>query len=215
MNPMGAAEECLKKSYVKINYKPPQKLEIPKNCNDVLWTKHPEIFIGIPGHRDPINGIHVLCAAPFASGAGGIVMLLQITGYVEWTLSFINTQGRMVVETHRVIVSMPLMYKLMGPRMLLMAASPWKIKLIGYAGMIGKAFKSISEMQEILGKTMSRKVGFCPKDIENLQEGLKTLETGLNSLIRRAASSSADVELATRMKFSGPGTACFAGTHLA
>ena len=97
--------------------------------------------------------------------------------------------------------------------MALMALSPLKIKLIGYAGMIAAAYKKIDEMETIMAKILTRKVGFCPEDVKKLENGLRSLEFELNNLIKKTAGESG--QLVLKME-SSPilDTGRFAGTRI-
>lgn len=211
---MSEAAQCLRRTYVKLNYVPPLQPHVPLHCNSVAWTKLPEIAFTERQMKDPIPFVF-LCALPYTVDAGGVIVLLQINARIIWELSFINTLGQMVSENHHVFVSMPMMFNLRGPRIALNAILPWPVKLVGYVGIIAKAFRGLDEVESIFAKILSRQVGFCPKDVKALQVGLKALETEMNHLLQRGAESLDDRKLASRMNFSPFGTGRFAGTRLA
>ena len=75
-------------------------------------------------------------------------MALQVTTYVRWHMWFHDRDGEVVKEWHQVLVSLPMLYKLQGPSMLLMAVSPWPVKLIGYGGQVAVAFKKLEGGQQ-------------------------------------------------------------------
>lgn len=216
------ANDCLRKMYVKLRYIPPPRPELPANCKQITFEKSPEIRI-LTGQRsvlhgrpsDEIIGIDFLCAVPSTSGAGAIILLLQVSAYIEWLVGFHNNQGTYVIEMHRLFVSMPMMFKLQGPRIALMAISPWYIKAANYASQIVAAFRKIDEIEKVMGRIMNLKKGFCPDDIKSLEEGLKLFETELNLLLERAASNVYEGEIARRMDHKAHGTGRFAGTRLA
>jgi hypothetical protein len=175
------AQECLTKAYVKFRYIPPQQREQPADCKLVKFTKSPEIRIftgqlsALEGRRpDELIGIDFHCAVPSTSAAGAIILLLQVSSYIEWEVEFLNKQGRSVHEIHRVFVSLPMMHKLQGPLIALMALTPWKVKLPMYAAQIWKAFQKLEEIEKPLAKILALKKGFCPQDIKALMEGLKS-----------------------------------------
>jgi hypothetical protein len=180
---MGYAEDCLKKTYVKLYYIPPPNAQVPQNCNTVLFTKYPEITYP-EGMITDLFAIDVLCAHPYAEGAGGVMLLLQITTYIKWEISFLNQQGQMVRETPMIYCSMPMIYRLKGPLIALRVVSPWQIKIGYYAGMISHLFKKIDEVEAIMALVVKRRIGFCPSDIQALQKALNVLEAQLNSYLR-------------------------------
>ena len=90
------AEECFKKTYVKLYYMPPKQPARPADCKQVKFTKDPEIRIltgqiskleGV-GRGDTI-GIDLHCAVVSTEGAGGVIVLVQISGYIEWEVEFV------------------------------------------------------------------------------------------------------------------------------
>lgn len=234
-----SAEQCLKKAYVKFRYIPPPHPRQPVDCKQVKFTKPPEIriFTGqiskLEGQReDELIGIDLHCAVPSTSGAGGIILLLQVSSYIEWEIEFLAAaqpqfnvplelqpqfcpKAELVRETHRVYVSLPVMYKLAGPRIALMAITPWKLKLPVYAAQIWNAFKKLNELEKPMAAILALKKGFCPEDIKTLEEALKKAEKELNDLLQQAQQGSSAGDIATRMQHKMEGSGRFAGTRLA
>ena len=118
---MSRAGDCLRKGYFRRYCVPPKQTQTPRDCTQVFFTDFPEltIFTYTPERPDWLD-IH--CAVPTAEGAGGVIMLLRLTGDIKWEISFINTSGKPAHEQHRVIASAPMLFKLQGPRMALNAS---------------------------------------------------------------------------------------------
>jgi hypothetical protein len=217
------AHECLKKTYVKFRYIPPHRPLLPADCKQVNFEKGPDIRIftgqisrleGRPA--DEIIGIDLLCAVPSTARAGAIILLLQASTYVEWMIGFKDQQGAYVLEMHRVFVSIPMMYKLQGPRIALNAISPWYLKLANYGGQIAVGFKKLNEIEKVMARILKLKKGFCPEEIKAMVDGLKAFETELNLLLERAARETlGEHEIARRMDANGHQQARFAGARLA
>lgn len=93
---MSSAEECFKKTYVKLYYIPPKHPARPADCKRVKFSKDPEIRI-LTGQisklegvgRGDLIGIDLHCAVVSTAGAGGVIVLLQISGYIEWEVEFV------------------------------------------------------------------------------------------------------------------------------
>src|SRR5262245_28559528 len=90
-------EKCLQKLYVTLRYVPPQGSFLtpgpgrPVDCKKVKFTKDPEIiiFAGRPEtlstrRPDEVIGIDFHCAIASTEGAGKIILLLQVSSYIEW-----------------------------------------------------------------------------------------------------------------------------------
>jgi hypothetical protein len=247
-----STEKCLKNLHSRYRYIPPRQTVLtagpqqPVNCKQVKFTKSPEIriFTGqvskLEGQQpDEIIGIDFHCAVPYTDGAGGVILLLQVSSYIEWEIEFLSApvqpqfcpapyqegsvpeqlrfspapKGQVVRETHRVFVSIPMMYKLQGPMMMLMAATPWQFKLPSYAARIWNAFQKLEELEKIVAQILLLKKGFCPEDIKALEEGLKKIETEANHRLQEVGRSNDG--LAWRMQNKPDGTGRFAGTRLA
>jgi hypothetical protein len=219
---MSSPQECLKKTYVKLRYIRPQYPHTPLQCEQVKFTKDPELRIltgqlsALEGRRpDEIIGIDLHCALPSTQGAGAIILLLQVSAYIEWEVEFMAQSAHTVRETHRVFVSIPMMYKLHGPRIALMALSPWKLKLASYTAQIAAAFRKIDELEKVMANVVALKKGFCPKDVAAMESALKAYETQLNQLLQGAAQGTVDGEIARKMDRSGYASGRFAGTRVA
>jgi hypothetical protein len=231
-----SAEDCFKKTYVKFYYIPPKQPAPPADCKQVKITKQPEvkIFTGqiskLEGvGRGDLIGMDLHCAVVSTAGVGGLILLLQISGYIEWEIEFVRAAreqmlvcrtpgpldvlkpppkfedlnscpapGPVVRETHRLYFSMPMLHKLEGPRIALMAITPFKLKLPVYASQIANAFLRLRQLDQVLSLITALKKGFCPEDIRALEEGLKNLEQVLGSGLRWVGSSGG--ELASLMK---------------
>ena len=211
MNP----QECLKKTYVKFEYIPPAKPQPPANCKIVSISKAPEIWFNpdLPGpYTDPLLGVEFHCAVVTTSGAGGVILLLQATGYVVWETGFYSTKNEYVHETHRVRFSLPVMIKLQGPRIALVAISKWPIKLINYVGLIAKTVMQLRELDDVVGMLkLVFKGSFCPEDIDKMVKRLKVMENQLNELLQRAARGSEEGEIARKFERHMHGDGRFAG----
>src|SRR5688500_8670870 len=64
-------------------------------------------------HRADID---FLCAVPSTSGAGAVILLVQVSRFIRFFVQFKNIPGEEVVEPHYVFASMPVMVKIPGPR---------------------------------------------------------------------------------------------------
>ncbi|HEV2705330.1 MAG TPA: hypothetical protein VGV59_05365 [Pyrinomonadaceae bacterium] len=216
-----STNDCLRKLYVKFRYIPPLKPEVPADCKVVKISKNPEIrtFTGqlskLEGARsDEIIGLDLVCLVPSTEGAGAIILLAQVSSYIEWEFEFTNIQGKAVRETHRVFVSLPMMQKISGPRIALMAIIPLKMKLPVYAAQIWNAFKKLSELEKPLAIILALKKGLCPQDIKALESGLQKAADELNGLLRQAASS-VEGELARTLDHQRGDVGRFVGTRIA
>jgi hypothetical protein len=215
-----STQTCLNKMYVRLRYIPPRHPEQPADCKQVKITKSPKIEIaigeqsklkGLAPSGQIIRGIDLHCVVPTTSGAGAVILLLQVSSYIEWEIEFLNKQGRSVREIHRVFVSLPMMYKIAGPRVMLMALTPWYLKMPVYAAQIWNAFQKLEELEKPMAEILALRKGFCPGDINALEEGLKKIETELNYLIIRVQQG----DIARRMENKIDGTGRFTGTRLA
>jgi hypothetical protein len=208
---MSAKQECLKQAYVRIYYDPPKNAVTPRDCTQVYFTEEPRLY----APDGFLNfGIDLLCAVPTTHGAGGVILLLQTTQYVKWQMSFISASGKMVQEWHRIFVSLPMMLKLQGPRVALMALSPLPIKLVGYAGVVGTAFRAIEEVEKVFKFLLSVQKTWCPHDVVRLNEGLKALEAEFNIRLQQAKHAAGDLpEIASTMQYKPPGAGEFAGAR--
>ena len=216
-----STNDCLRKLYVKFRYIPPLKPEVPADCKVVRISKNPEIkiFTGqlskLEGARsDEIIGLDLVCAVPSTQGVGAVILLVQVSSYIEWEFEFTNIKGKTVRETHRVFVSLPMMHKISGPRIALMAITPLKLKLPFYAAQIWNGFKKLSELEKPLAIILALKKGLCPKDIKALESGLQKAADELNSLLRQAARSD-EGELARKMDHQPGDAGRFVGTRIA
>jgi hypothetical protein len=245
-----SADDCFKKTYVKLYYIPPRDPEQPEDCKKVKITRPPEITIftgqisrveGV-GKGDLI-GLDLHCSVISTEGAGGIILLLQVSGYIEWEIEFVSappllvcrppgpfdispppipgdllscqapTPGKVVRETHRVYFSVPMLYKLAGPRIALMMRSPLKLRLAAYAAQIANAFLKLRQLDRVLALVTAPKKGFCPEDIRALEAGLKAAEKEMNSSLQWVASGNDDI--ASLMKGRPGGVGQFAGSRTA
>lgn len=224
-------QECLRKAYVKLRYipptyMPPRQPEQPVDCKFVKVSQGPDIrtltgqisvLEGRP--RDEIIGIDLHCSVIATSGDGGIILLLQVSSYIEWEVEFSSTKGNWVSEWHRVFVSLPMMHKIEGPRVainLISGKHLWKTKLVGYAAQIAAAFRKLEEMEKVMAPILKLKKGFCPDDIKAMESALKKYETELNHLLQRAARDPrSDDGIARRMHHDSYGTGRFAGNRVA
>jgi hypothetical protein len=201
---------CLKNVYVKLRYIPHLYPQEPADCKRVIFRKSPRISVNhalIPGN------IRVKCAEPFTGGAGGVNLLLQVSTFVDFEIEFETKRGGYAYETHRVFVSLPIMFKLQGPRMALSAASTWPIKIILFAQLIIKGLAKVEEMEKLFGMILSLRKGFCPSDIRKLENELKAYEAKLNNLLRSAAGGGSGI--ASLMEHKAYGVGYFAGTCMA
>jgi len=217
-----SAAACLSKTYVKFRYIAPDPMDTPMNCRAVVITKFPKIriFTGqiskLEGARsDEIIGVTLHCAVPTTEGAGGIILLLQVSTYLEWEVGFMNQRGRYVNETHRVFLSLPVMHKLQGPMIALMALTPWKLKIPTYIARIAAAFHKISEVEGLIGKVAMLYNGHCPDDLKRFIESLRVYEIELNNMLQRAAHSTSEGDIAKRMERAPVDSGRFAATRLA
>jgi hypothetical protein len=242
-NAMGDYENCIKKTYAKLYYIPPTKPGRPVDCKKVKFTKSPEVAL-MPGGRGDYRKVMGLrpgdsigidfhwadpltpCVAPSTVGAGGVIVLLQISACIEAEVEFTSSSSlqealllgyspapRVVREMHRVYVSLPMLYKVPGPRIALMSMSPAWIKLGAYATLIGKAFLEMRQVEQAMEKVLALKEGLCPEDIRALELGLNKLETEFNSRLEHAILSPDD--LASSMSRAVDGTARFVGSRVA
>ncbi|RIK73557.1 MAG: hypothetical protein DCC67_17750 [Planctomycetota bacterium] len=247
-------QECVKKLYVKFRYVPPPGMHQPADCHQVRFTKPPviRVFTGqisrAEGRRPGESiGIDLLCTTPYFEEAGGVILVLQVSSYIEWEIEFETAsappqlsvapwassprqclldsrrqsvleppahspapRGRTVRQTHRIFVSVPMAYKVPGPRLMVMAASAvylkWYLKLPIYAAQIWSAFQKLSELERPLALVQSLKKGFCPSDVQALEAGLKALEEELNWLLRHPQYSG-ETTFALRTRPMPKGTA--------
>src|SRR5262249_17679000 len=157
--------------------------------------------------RDEVIGFDYLCSVISLEGAGGIILLFQVSSYIEWEIEFRNKKGRTVRETHRIFLSMPLMQKLKGPMIALIAVTPWQAKLPFYAMKIWTSFRKLDEVEKVFAMVaMFHMMGFCHKDIKSLVDLLHDYETELNQLLHRAAMGTSDSDIARRMEHFDQGS---------
>jgi len=89
-------EKCFDQTSVKMYYIPPKDAKTPANCKQVRVTKQPELRLLTgqisklegSGRGDTI-GIDLVCTAVSSEGAGGVILLLQVSGYIEWEIEFV------------------------------------------------------------------------------------------------------------------------------
>ena len=169
---MGSAEEGFKKAHVKLKYEPAFAAQRPQDCKKVFVNVGPHVTAtaGWPWKFE----VDLLGSDISLLDAGGIVLALQVTTYVRWHMWFHDRDGKVVKEWHQVLVSLPMLYKLQGPSMLLMAVSPWPVKLIGYGGQVAVAFKKLKEVNKVLGLIRpSGQISWCLEDITALEKRLQ------------------------------------------
>lgn len=249
---MSSAEECYEKTYVRFYYIPPKHPARPADCKHVKFAKDPEVRI-LTGQisklegigRGDLIGIDIHCAVVSTAGAGGVILLLQISGYIEWEVEFIPAAREQpqhcpipgpfdvfrqtpspesfnrspappppVRETHRVFFSIPMLYKFEGPRMALMAITPFKLKLGAYGAQIVSAFLKLRQVERVMSLVLGLKKGFCPEDIRAMEEGLRSLEKELGTGLRWLTSSGDD-DIASLMRSRGVGTGVYPSPWLA
>ncbi len=259
-------QKCFDQTYVKLYYIPPKDAKPAADCKQVKVTKSPElrIFTGQisklegSGRGDHI-GIDVVCSNVSGHGAGGVVLLLQVSGYIEWEIEFVPAPPPQftpkprpidvfrpppppplnhspvrpsvpaplppIRETHRVFVSLPMMYVIEGPKIALailgarLGLSPLFV-LSNYTAKILLAYKKLREVDLLLHRVrldlVTAKRGFCPGDVRLLEEGLKTLEKELAGSIRRYwATGGDDKRISAFMRGRGDGAGRFLGDRLA
>ena len=209
-----SAQQCLRKTSAIVRYIPPANPQEPTDCKTVTFIKDPEIRI-FTGQRsvlegrpsDELIGLDYLCSVLSLEGAGGIILLLQVGTYIEWEVGFRTKQNTYVTELHRLFVSLPVMFKISGPQILLSRWLPMWMRLGHYAASIWAGLRKIDELQEMLGTVALLKTGVCPDDIKTLKESLRKIEEEMNKLLRRAAESAApEGELARLMHGRAPGS---------
>jgi hypothetical protein len=214
---MSHSLDSLNRAYVKIYYVTPQgpgSQEIPRDCKQVFFTESPRLY---PPDGALTLGIDFLGAVLTTDGAGGVLLLLQITQYIKWQRSFISVSGKAVQLWEQIFVSIPMVFKLEGPRMALMALSPLKVKLIGYAGVIGKAFRAIDEVEKVFKLLLSvqERKGWCSDDVTRLVDGLQALEVEYDNQLQQARLMAGGVSYASMMNPKPYGTGRFAGARFA
>lgn len=262
-------EQCVKQTYAKLYYIPPKDAKPMADCKLAKVTKLPELrlFTGQisalegSGRGDQI-GIRLICSVVSSEGAGGIILLLQVSGYIEWELEFVpahppqNTPRAVfppsplappnsgpapwvtapnspaplppVRETHRVFVSLPMLYKIEGPKVLLLALSfragmlfnaPVPMLTI-YAAKILNVYRKLREVDNVLHRVnydvVTAQRGFCPDDVRTLQTTLANLEKWLSGKILEVWSTGGDDKnIAGFMRGRGDGAGRFLGDRLA
>jgi hypothetical protein len=213
---------CLRDTYAVLSYIPPPKPEQPLDCRAVVITKFPKISFteGWAQNAHPdiepvgfLSDIEVKCAIPSSAGAGGVVLVLQVTCHLKWDMGFMNKQGKYVTETHRVKVSLPIIYKMPGERIALMQVLKGPAWIAANWSMIVRALVKIQQMEEIMSTVVGvKKNGMCPKDIKALNDHLQVLQKKFNEQIQKAAQHSFDDRaVAARMRHRVDHTGCFAG----
>lgn len=214
-----ARSDAIADTYAAFRYIPPKDPEQPLDCRAVTFTKFPKVSFtegsifekATPDLNAPdFLGIEAVYAEVFLSGSGGVHLLIQVTTFLRWEVGFINKQGKYITEVHRIRVALPMWLTLQGPRMALMAISPLKIKVVGYADLIVKVFAELKEIEEAISTIMELKKGMCPKDIKALTDSLETMQTKFNERIQRAAQQGPG-GYAMRMERAGENTGRFAG----
>src|SRR6266480_4284042 len=190
--PLTDPKEALRNAYVILRYIPPPNPQEPADCKAVVFLRDPDIRI-FSGQRslldgrppDELIGVEYLGAAISLSGAGSLIILVEVGTYIEFELGFRTKQNAWVTELHRIFVKMPIMLKVPGPRILLSRWLPMWMRLAHYAAAIWAGFRKIDEVEEMLGVLMQLKQGVCPDDIDRLKKGLQEIEDTSNTLLRR------------------------------
>jgi hypothetical protein len=244
-----SADDCFKKAYVKLRYIPPREPAPPADCRQVKITKSPEVIVftgQTPGFEGigpgDLVGLKLHCVAVSSYREGAVILLVQVTGYIEWEIEFVRASpeqvcrapgpfdlrrnppppeegftcaapGPLVREKHRIYFSLPMLHKLAGPRIALMAISPLKFRLASYAAQIANAFLKMRQLDRALALIAAPKKGFCPEDIQALEAGLQKLEKELNTGLQWVGSSGGDI--ASLMNGWPGGTGKFAGCRSA
>ena len=180
-----SADDCYKKTYVKFKYVPPVRTREPLNCAAIHFTESPAL-----GFPDDYKSIDLVCHAFPTEGAGGIILLLQVKTSIMWKMGFIDTAGTFTTESHRIDVSMPMLYEISGPMLALRLVVKGLAKAISFMPSIASvitAMKNLHDMQRVMAKVLSFHKGFCPEDVKALELGLKVLETQIGDWWRNAA----------------------------
>lgn len=93
-------EKLMRSAYAKLYYIPPKGPRArPVDCKHIKITRSPEITIKPPGgagdykannglRRGDSIGIDVHCGSYYTEGAGGIILFLQVSSYIEWEVEF-------------------------------------------------------------------------------------------------------------------------------
>lgn len=221
---------CLKNAFVKLTYLPPKNRQIPMDCTAARVIGNPEI---VSDPFDPIDirtfprlelnptypnanaKVDLHCVVPSLSGAGSLIIILQVARFIRFAVGFKNMAGHEVIENHYVYVSMPVMLKIPGPRIGLMAITPLYLKTIPYTGMAVNAFRKLAEVEKVMGQLARFKKGICPRDIQALEDGLRTTEAEMNGLLRSVSHSQSESDIAMKMDRRGMNDILFAGTMVA
>ncbi|MEX2142497.1 MAG: hypothetical protein WD894_24805 [Pirellulales bacterium] len=214
---------CLKKLFVKFRYDAPQPAQQPAQCNAVvlsnldieLYPNHPSPLV--TGKRNDDTGISFVCSTVSTSGAGSVILLFQVGGYITWNLGFRNTQGQFVTERHRIYFSLPMMYKLKMPLMALMAITPWKFKAPYYVAKVAAAVKKLDEIDTLLKKIIKLSLNPC-SGVYDFLKSLDAYEKNLNQLLQGIGTNTSDPNFARNMRkleHRPDDTARFAGSRIA
>jgi hypothetical protein len=209
---MDEIDACLAQAHVTLRYIPPKNPQPKKDCKATALLKPPIVSV-LKHHQDT----RLLCAIPQTEGAGAIVLLAQVSANIEWEILFKNTFNMPTREVHAVFASFPVMVKLPGPRIALMAVTPMYLKLPVYAGMAYRVFSRIEEMERVLKVILKLQKGYCSDDIKGLESGLRAIEQEGNQFLWRARQNrrQGPEELAWLMRNKQPGEGLFAGARVA
>lgn len=236
--------ECLRRVRVKLLYLTPNMHKVePLYRSSLHFTKLPEIHVvewqsgyvdDERGNRYAI-GIDEICSEPYSEGVGGLLFLFQITTYIDWEIGFVSANGP-VRESHRLLVSLPVMYLLKGTHIFLNMLTPWKgpgrvgywpaaVRTAHYAGILYSVFQKLEEIDEIL-----EKIAHHQQRLSKVQQlswdfqmkafinSLEVLEGKLNSLLDRyyhQVLSRRGEDVARNMQRLPHGTGLFPGSRYA
>src|SRR5215475_2529153 len=107
---MTEAQDCLDKAGpVSLGYYPPTPQDIPKDCRRTIFSKPPELNANK-------MGFEFICAIPYTQDAGGVFLLFRVRAWLDFELSFVNTNDVYVKEIHTIALKMPFILKLAGPQ---------------------------------------------------------------------------------------------------
>lgn len=242
---MGMDADCLRKVNVKLRYLTPNAHKVePLNRKYVIVTKPPEIHILEPhggyvhdetGNKFPI-GFDLICVSPYSRGLGGILFLFQITTYIDWEIGFVSAKG-FVRESHRLLVSLPMLHLLPGTHIALNMLTPWKgpgklgywpafVRTAHYAGILYSSFQKLQEVDEIFKKAaqLGTNINSLPQlswdfQIKGFINSLQVLEDKLNSLLQdfyhQVLRRNGDEQEVVKLQRRPTGDALFPGSRYA